>query len=64
MTPEVQASVFAPFFSTKKSMGTGLGLALTARTMRLHGGEIEVESKPDVGSEFRIMVPTAGPNRE
>ncbi|MCU0726312.1 MAG: PAS domain S-box protein [Planctomycetes bacterium] len=62
MTEEVRRNVFAPFFSTKKSKGTGLGLALTARTIRLHGGEIEVESKPDRGTEFRIVVPVEGPS--
>ena len=61
MSPQVRANVFTPFFSTKKSSGTGLGLALTARTIRLHGGEIEVESQPNEGSEFRIIVPTGGP---
>ena len=61
MTPEVRANVFAPFFSTKSRWGTGLGLALTSRTIRLHGGEIEVESELNVGSEFRIIVPAGGP---
>ncbi len=62
MTPEVKANVFAPFFSTKRKTGTGLGLALTARTIRLHGGEIELDSRPDEGSEFRILVPLSGPD--
>lgn len=61
MTPEVRANVFAPFFSTKSRWGTGLGLALTSRTIRLHGGEIEVESELNIGSEFRIIVPAGGP---
>jgi signal transduction histidine kinase len=64
MSPQVRANVFAPFFSTKKSWGTGLGLALTARTIRLHGGEIEVESEENRGSEFRIILPTRGPERD
>jgi PAS domain S-box-containing protein len=61
MSPEVKSRVFAPFFSTKKKSGTGLGLALTARTIRLHGGEIEVDSRPDEGAEFRILLPMRGP---
>jgi len=62
MSPEVKANVFAPFFSTKRKSGTGLGLALTARTIRLHGGEIELESRPNEGSEFRILIPLSGPD--
>jgi PAS domain S-box-containing protein len=64
MSDEVRANVFTPFFSTKRSWGTGLGMALTARTIRLHGGEIEVESKPNEGSVFRIILPVGGPPPE
>jgi len=62
MSPEVKANVFTPFFSTKRKSGTGLGLALTARTIRLHGGEIELDSRPNEGSEFRILIPLTGPD--
>lgn len=61
MSEDIKANIFAPFFSTKKSLGTGLGLALTARIIRLHGGEISVESDPDRGTEFRIELPVDGP---
>jgi signal transduction histidine kinase len=64
MTPEVRASVFVPFFSTKKKWGTGLGMALTARIIDLHDGEIEVESEPGKGSTFRITLPIKGPTRK
>lgn len=64
MSEEVMANVFTPLFSTKKSWGTGLGMALTARTIRMHGGEIEVESQVNVGSEFRIIVPAGGPTSD
>ena len=37
--------------------GSGLGLALTSEIIRLHGGEIEVNSKPDEGSHFKIRLP-------
>ena len=37
--------------------GSGLGLALTSEIVRLHGGEIEVSSKPDEGSHFTIRLP-------
>jgi len=61
MSETVRESIFTPFFSTKKTLGTGLGLALTAKIIRMHGGEIFVESEPDKGTTFRIRIPTLGP---
>ncbi|MDT8448384.1 MAG: ATP-binding protein [bacterium] len=39
------------------SEGTGLGLALTSQLVRLHKGQLEVESKPAEGSLFRFNLP-------
>lgn len=61
MSEAIQQSIFTPFFSTKKTLGTGLGLALTARIIKVHGGEISVESQPQLGSTFRIHLPVDGP---
>jgi len=60
MTEEIRKNIFTPFFSTKKTLGTGLGLALTARIIRVHGGEISVQSEPDRGTTFRIRIPKDG----
>jgi PAS domain S-box-containing protein len=60
MDEETKMNIFAPFFSTKDESGTGLGLALTARIVKLHGGEIGVESEPEKGSRFRIALPISG----
>jgi signal transduction histidine kinase len=42
---------------TKKSEGTGLGLALTRRFVELHGGAITLESVPGKGSTFTFNLP-------
>jgi len=56
---ENRAKVFEPFFSTKGSRGTGLGLAVTQKIIREHGGEIDVSSAPEGGALFRITLPGA-----
>jgi signal transduction histidine kinase len=52
--------VFEPFFSTKGSMGTGLGLAVTRKTVREHGGDIAVSRCPEGGALFRMTLPDVG----
>jgi len=61
MTPEVQAQIFDPFFSTKGERGTGLGLAMVFATVEQHRGRIEVDSAPGRGTTFRITLPAAQP---
>jgi signal transduction histidine kinase len=61
MNDEIRRNIFTPFFSTKKTRGTGLGLALTARIIKLHHGDISVESEPDRGTTFRMHLPIDGP---
>jgi signal transduction histidine kinase/HAMP domain-containing protein len=56
LAPEIRARLFEPYFSTK-SAGTGLGLAIARRAVEAHGGTIELESGPGVGTTFRIRVP-------
>ncbi len=57
MDYEVKRKVFTTFFSTKGLGGTGLGLLLTRKIVHEHGGRIEVESTPGLGSVFRIDLP-------
>jgi signal transduction histidine kinase len=61
MNEDIKKHIFTPFFSTKKARGTGLGLAMTARIINVHGGEVSVESEPDRGTTFRIHLPIDGP---
>jgi two-component system sensor histidine kinase PilS (NtrC family) len=48
--------IFEPFFTTK-SGGSGLGLASVYRILDAHKGSISVESSPDAGTCFKIMLP-------
>lgn len=48
--------IFEPYFTTKDN-GTGLGLTITFKIVREHGGEITVSSKPGLGSTFTIHLP-------
>jgi len=58
MTPEVQAQIFTPFFTTKSpSSGTGLGLAIVHGIVQQWGGWIEVDSAIGRGSRFSIYFP-------
>ncbi len=55
---DVMKSMFEPFFTTKKvGEGVGLGLSIAFNTVKQHKGQILVQSKPGVGSEFAIMLP-------
>ena len=47
-------------FRTSKANGTGLGLPITRKVVETHGGSIEVESQPGVGTEFRVVLPKHG----
>ena len=48
--------IFEPFFTTKKK-GSGLGLMIVQRIVRDHGGRIELESRVNEGTTFRVWFP-------
>ena len=56
-------NIFTPFFSTKSKAGTGLGLSITSRMINVHGGKIDVESEPNKGTVFRIVLPIDGTSK-
>jgi signal transduction histidine kinase len=53
------ASIFNLFESTKGARGTGIGLPVSQKIIREHGGEIVVESEPGSGSTFTLEWPVA-----
>ena len=59
MTPEEQARAFEPGFTTKPvGEGTGLGLAISREIVeQKHGGTIDFETRPGVGTTFHIRIP-------
>jgi signal transduction histidine kinase len=57
MDAKVLANLYAAFYSTKKG-GSGLGLATTQRIIKAHGGTISVQSEPNFGTKFTIMIPS------
>jgi PAS domain S-box-containing protein len=63
MTPEQLKNLFTVFFSTKGIQGTGLGLFITDRIIRRHGGDITVESSPGLGSRFCLLIPRKAPRQ-
>jgi signal transduction histidine kinase len=53
--------IFQPFFSTKATKGTGLGLWVSSGIVQGHGGTLQVRSVPGRGSTFTITLPVGGP---
>jgi signal transduction histidine kinase/pSer/pThr/pTyr-binding forkhead associated (FHA) protein len=59
--PEKLGDIFKPFVSTKGAKGTGLGLAVSRKILREHGGDILVETGPGKGSLFTLRLPVKSP---
>ena len=57
MDEEKKEKVFRSFFSTKGSKGTGLGLMITEKIVREHGGEVSLETQPGTGTTFIVRLP-------
>ena len=58
MSKEVQQRMFEPFFTTKEQgKGTGLGLSVVYGVVNGHGGYISVQSEPERGTTFTILLP-------
>lgn len=58
ITSEQKAHLFDPFFTTRQhDGGTGLGLSIVHGIVAMHGGSIEVKSKPDQGTTVHVRLP-------
>jgi signal transduction histidine kinase len=57
MSEEVREHIFEDFYTTKGSMGTGLGLVVVRKIISEHGGSVEFESAPGEGTTFTIHLP-------
>jgi len=59
--PEKLGDIFKPFVSSKGARGTGLGLAVSRKILREHGGDIVVQTEQGKGSLFTLRLPIKSP---
>jgi signal transduction histidine kinase len=59
--PEAIDKLFSPFASTKKGRGTGLGLPVSQKIVKEHGGRILVRNEPGQGACFLLELPALPP---
>ncbi len=58
--PKDLGRVFDPFFTTKRAgEGTGLGLSVSYRIVKTHGGDMSVKSSPGEGTTFTVTLPAS-----
>lgn len=60
MPPHLLRRACEPFFTTRpKGQASGLGLTLVHSVVQLHGGQVSIESTPDVGTTVHIWLPAS-----
>lgn len=57
MTDDVRKRCLEPFFTTKGTRGSGLGLAMVYGTIRRHRGTVDIQSTPGAGTALAIRLP-------
>jgi two-component system NtrC family sensor kinase len=65
MPPEMLSEIFTPFYTTKQlGKGTGMGLSIVYGAVKMHAGDISVDSEVGKGTTFTIRLPAAEKSRE
>ena len=65
MPPEVAKEIFTPFYTTKQlGQGTGMGLSIVYGVVKMHAGDISVESSVGKGTSFLVRIPVGGNAKE
>ena len=54
--PDILHKIFEPYFTTKPN-GSGLGLTMTYKVIKEHGGDIQVHSEDGSGTRFTLILP-------
>jgi two-component system, NtrC family, sensor kinase len=58
MPPEVIKDIFTPFYTTKQlGKGTGMGLSIVYGVVKMHAGDISVDSEVGRGTSFLVRIP-------
>jgi two-component system NtrC family sensor kinase len=59
----IRGKIYDPFYTTKpQGLGTGLGLWISYNIVKEHQGRIDLETAPDTGTTFTIILPTRSPD--
>lgn len=65
MTEETISHIFEPFFTTRRKQGgNGLGMSTVYGIVKQHKGRIEINSRINEGSEFRVYLPVSDQEEE